>query len=126
MTTVMIYEAHPAVLSGLQRRLDAEAALSVTGAFGDPIDFAEAIARFRPDLAVVSGFGPGAIHAANLAARSRPDTKLIALVPGLRRHERVGYPAAVGFVADGPRGDRLVKELLDLIDGGGSPVAASA
>ena len=125
MTTVMIYEAHAAVLSGLRIRLEAEAAISVSGAFSDPIDFAEAVARFTPDIAVVSGFGPGAIQAANLARGSRPETRLLALVPGLRRHERVGYPAGDGFVDDGPRGDRLVKRLLHL-GSGDSPIAASA
>ena len=114
MTTVAIYESHPAVLAGLRRRLEAEADLDVVGAYGDLFRFETAVATHRPDIVVVSGFGGGAIQAANLAARVDRGMKMLALVPGTRRNERLGFPPTVEFVADGPRGDLLVKRVLRL------------
>lgn len=112
MRTVMIYESHPTVLAGLTRRLEAVEGLRLLGAFTDPSEFAAAIARYNPDTAVVGSFGPGATNAANLADRSNARTRLLALVPGLRRNERVGFPRSIEIVRDGPRGDLLVQRLL--------------
>lgn len=114
MTRVAIFERHPAVLEGLFRRLESEADMHVVGACSDLYSFEHALLNERPDIAIVSAFGGGAIPAANLAASSSAGTKLLALVTGTRRHERLGYPASAEFVTDGPRGDLLVKRLLRL------------
>ena len=114
MTSVAIYERHPAVLEGLLRRLEHEEGLDVVGSFGDLHSFEAALKTLAPDVAVVSAFGGGAIPAANLAAHTARTTKLLALVSGTRRHERLGYPSTAEFVTDGPRGDLLVKRLLRL------------
>ena len=111
MTRVIVYESHPAVLAGLRRRLEAEPELEVIGAYGDLFSFQASLTAHLPDIAVISGFGGGAIQAANLAHRTGTSTRLVALVPGTRRHERMGYPPSVEFVSDGPRGDLLVKRV---------------
>lgn len=112
MTSVVIYESHPAVLAGLQRRLEGEAAFDIRGAFGDPALFAQAVKSGTPDVAVIGAFGPGAIAAANRVSRSSPLSRIVVLAPGLRRHERMGYPPGVEFISDGPRGDVVVQRLL--------------
>jgi hypothetical protein len=111
MAKVVIYESQLPVLAGLRRRLQSEPGIEVAGAFADPLACAAACADIRPQVVVVSSFGPGAIVAANLIARLAGETKLIALIPGLRRHERLGYPPRFEFVTDGPRGDLLVARI---------------
>jgi DNA-binding NarL/FixJ family response regulator len=114
MTRVAIYERHPAVLEGLRRRLEEEGDMEVVGGYVDLYSFEAALTTLQPDIAIVSAFGGGAIPAANLAVRTARDTKLLALVSGTRRHERLGYPASAEFITDGPRDDLLVERLLRL------------
>jgi DNA-binding NarL/FixJ family response regulator len=114
MTRVAIYERHPAVLEGLSRRLEGEEDLDVVGGFSDLLSFEIGLKSLAPDVAVISSFGGGAIPAANLATQTAAGTRLLALMPGTRMHERLGYPAEAEFVIDGPRGDLLVKRLLRL------------
>ena len=111
MATVVIYESHPAVLAGLRRRLEAEPELAVVGAYSDASLFAAACRMSAPDIAVVSGFGPGAPDAAKLVRRRSHAARLIALLPGLRPDEHLDYPSSFQLVSDGPRGDVLVSLL---------------
>ncbi len=114
MMKVAIYERHPSVLEGLLRRLEHEPALRIVGGHVDLFSFATGLKADTPDVAVVSAFGGGAIPAANLAAQVSATTRLVALVPGTRRNERLGYPPEAEFLVDGPRGDLLVQRLLGI------------
>jgi DNA-binding NarL/FixJ family response regulator len=124
VTRVAIYERHPAVLEGLLRRLEGEDGLDVVGGFDDLHSFETGLTALTPDVAIVSAFGGGAIPAANLAAHAAAGTKLLALVTGTRRHERLGYPTDTEFIIDGPRGDLLVKRLLRLGNASGNGAAS--
>ena len=107
MTTVMVFEAHPAVRAGIVRRLESEERITVLAAHSEPFAFAVDIARFNPDIAVVGTFGSDGIMAARAAATSATATKVVVLDSGLWTDGLRDLPAGVTVVADGPRGDAL-------------------
>ncbi|HET7482097.1 MAG TPA: hypothetical protein VFK89_04480 [Actinomycetota bacterium] len=112
MRDAIVFETHPAVRSGLERRLDAEPDVMVLDTFCDVDLFVEAVRRLEPAVAVVGLFGPHGVEAANGAALvAKPGTSVIAVVPYLWPETARRLGRGVTLVQDGPRGHRLAAEV---------------
>lgn len=125
MTTVMVFEAHPAVRAGIVRRLESEERITVLAAHSEPFAFAVDIARFNPDIAVVGTFGSDGVAAARAATTSATSTQLVVLDSGLWTNELDDLPAGVTVVADGPRGDALAAVIRNRAGAGSELVHTS-
>jgi len=120
-TSVVVADGHPLYRAGVMATINAHPGLEVAGDAGDATTALEAIARLRPDVAVVAmrmpGGGLSVIHGVRERRLPTRVVCLASLAEGADVYAAVGAGAR-GYVTKDAAGASLIEAILAVARGG--------